>query len=84
MLTVGYTTNELPDPTESAPQPVSYQIQSALVPKDPFKGVNTVESPIQTVSALAIIWDAGKDSELVWINLDTQVVVLHVPSALAK
>jgi hypothetical protein len=80
---VGDTAMELPVPTKVPPQLPEYQVQFAPVPNEPPVTDNVVE-PEQIGLGLADALVAAVDALLIVTATETQVVVLHVPTALTK
>ena len=74
---------EAPEPTDVPPQLVSYHAQLAPIPSEPPETVKLVEPPGQTESGVARAAVAALELlEIVMMTL-SQMVVLHIPSALA-
>jgi hypothetical protein len=70
-----------PVPAAVTPHEALYHLQFAPVPKEPPFTVNTVDSPKQIV-LMPVIELAGKEVSLTVSVNETQLVVLHPPSAL--
>jgi hypothetical protein len=73
-----------PVPIETPPQLPEYQCHTAPEPSEPPVRLRVVESPMQTGFALAFT-DVGTVELLLTVMVvETQVVVLQLPSALTK